>query len=95
MLLVQAVGRKRVWLVPPETGAVLEGLDGYYAEPDARELEGALEVVLEPGEALFVPVAFFHQVEALEPSMTLSLLSFPWENDFHWMKPVSSASPPR
>jgi len=95
VLLVQAVGRKRVWLVPPETGAVLEGLDGYYAEPDARELEGALEVVLEPGEALFVPVAFFHQVEALEPSMTLSLLSFPWENDFHWMKPVSSASPPR
>ncbi len=92
VLLVQVVGRKRVWLVPPESGAVFEGLDGYYAEKDARDVDGALEVVLEPGEALFIPVAFFHQVEALDPSMTLSLLSFPWENDFHWMTPVSSAT---
>ncbi len=95
VLLVQVVGRKRVWLVPPETGDVFEGLDGYYAEADAREHPSALAVVLEPGEALFIPVAFFHQVEALDPSMTLSLLSFPWENDFHWLKPVSSASATR
>ena len=92
VLLVQVVGRKRVWLVPPDSRTIFEGLDGYYAESDAREHPGALEVLLDPGEALFIPVAFFHQVEALEPSMTLSLLSFPWENDFHWLRPVSSVS---
>ena len=90
VLLVQVVGRKHVWLVPPDSDAIYEGLDGYYAEHDAREVEGALEIVVEAGEALFVPVGWFHQVEALDASMTLSLLSFPWENDFHWFRPISS-----
>lgn len=90
VLLVQVTGRKRVWLVPPDRDAIYEGLDGYYAEHDARDLEDALSIVVEPGEALFVPVGWFHQVEALDPSITLSMLSFPWENDFHWFRPISS-----
>lgn len=90
VLLVQVAGRKRVWLVPPDADAIYEGLDGYYAEHDARDVDGALSIVVEPGEALFVPVGWFHQVEALDPSITLSLLSFPWENDFHWFRPISS-----
>lgn len=90
VLLVQVAGRKRVWLVPPDADEIYEGLDGYYAEHDARDVDGALSIVVEPGEALFVPVGWFHQVEALDPSITLSLLSFPWENDFHWFRPISS-----
>jgi len=95
VLLVQAQGRKRVRLVPPDRVAMFEGLDGYYAtadidDPDAIRPDSVLSVVLDPGDALFVPVGYFHEVTALEPSITLSLLCFPWDNDFHWITPVSS-----
>ena len=48
-------------------------------------------VTIGPGEALFVPVGWFHEVTALAPSMTLSLLRFRWPDDFHWLRPWPSA----
>lgn len=84
VLLVQVQGRKRIRLVAPDHLDMVEALDGYYA---TRSHPSALEVELAPGEALFVPLAWFHEVTALDPSITLSMLCFRWPNQFHWFEP--------
>jgi len=100
VLLVQVEGRKKVRLVPPDQLALVEDMDGYYARPDLDDPElharsdfdpaSISTAVLEEGHALFVPAGWFHEVTSLEPSLTLSFLTFPWENHFHWLRPLSS-----
>lgn len=93
VLLVQVQGTKRIRLAPRLRSARHAELDGYYlASPLDRvfDADRIHTVVLEAGEALFVPVGWFHEVTALSPSMTLSFLCFPWPNHFHWLGPPGS-----
>lgn len=88
VLLVQVQGRKRIRLAPRLRAPLHASLSGYYlAEPleQAFAPEAIYEVTLEPGQALFIPVAWFHEVTALAPSITLSFLHFCWPNHFHWL----------
>ena len=39
------------------------------------------EVVLEPGEIIFMPLAWWHQVKSLDFSVTLTYTNFLWPND--------------
>ena len=90
VLLVQIQGRKRIRLAPRVRAPLHASLSGYYlSEPLEQVFEPAAiyEVTLEPGQALFVPVAWFHEVTALAPSITLSFLHFRWPNHFHWLAP--------
>jgi hypothetical protein len=41
----------------------------------------AYQVQLEPGEILFAPFAWWHQVKALDFSVTLTFTNFRWPND--------------
>lgn len=84
VFLVQVQGRKRVRLVAPDHLEMTDDMDGYYA---SRTHDSAFEVELAAGEALFIPVAWFHEVTALDPSITLSMLCFRWPNQFHWFEP--------
>lgn len=92
VLLVQVSGRKRIRLAPRLRAHQHSLLEGYYLGVPLAEAFGdnVQEVELGPGEALFIPVAWFHQVQALEPSITLSFLNFPWPNHFHWLGPSGS-----
>jgi ribosomal protein L16 Arg81 hydroxylase len=89
VMLVQIAGTKRVRLVAPDQLAMFDAMDGYFSTTNLDELPAGtvLDTELHPGEALFVPLAYFHEVTALEPSITLSLLCFRWPNDFHWLQP--------
>jgi hypothetical protein len=95
VFLCQAFGRKRVILFPrselPLSGALPNSL---YAPIDLRsqpfpELADALrkEVTLSPGEALFIPVGCFHQVYALDVSISLGFSNFRAANRFEWYQP--------
>ncbi|MCB9761229.1 MAG: cupin-like domain-containing protein [Alphaproteobacteria bacterium] len=99
VLLVQVVGRKRLRLLPPDHPGLYAHMDGYHCRYDVEhpELEAragvsaadALDVVLSPGEALFLPVGWWHDVRALDPSVTLTFLNFRWFNHFHDHRPRS------
>ncbi len=90
-LIVQLVGRKRLRLAPPSETRKLANWRGVYS--DVRDLDdnpltrfpglaGArvYDIVLEPGEALFVPFGWWHQVRAADFSVTLTYTNFPWPN---------------
>lgn len=72
--IAQLAGRKRVWLLPPDDPRV-ENRESRFGDADVTRL-GAEELVLEPGELLFLPTGWWHEVIALEPSVTVSFTGF-------------------
>jgi hypothetical protein len=92
-LIAQVVGRKRILLLPAAEVGRLYNHQHVFSEltdleniPDLGRyprLPGvrAYQIDLEPGEILFVPLAWWHQVKALDFSVTLTYTNFRWPND--------------
>ena len=93
-LLVQVFGRKRVWLVPSLQAHLTYNQYTVYSEVDPEnpdlerfpQFENAtvLEVELNPGDALFLPVGWWHHVKSLDPSISLSFSNFVVPNRYPW-----------
>jgi hypothetical protein len=78
--IAQLAGRKHALLFPPDDARFLCSGPLRYADPRAPDLEAypefheatAHEAVLEPGDLLFIPSDWLHDVVALTPSISLS-----------------------
>lgn len=94
-MMAQIVGRKRVILLPPSETAKLAHNRAVFSDvkdledqralktvPSAREATRH-EIVLEPGEALYIPIGWWHQVRALDFSVTMTSTNFHWRNDWY------------
>jgi hypothetical protein len=91
--IAQLVGRKRFKLMPAsEVGRVyndrhvfseLPNLDGPIDGKRFPRLAGAriAEAVLGPGDIIFMPVGWWHQVTSLDFSVTITYTNFRWPND--------------
>lgn len=95
-MFCQVMGRKRFWLAPPESIALLDRSRGVYSHwkpdhdaPDPSDPAPMIELTLEPGEALFIPAGWWHRVDALDPSISVSILELAWPNDYGWYLPGS------
>lgn len=91
ILFCQILGRKRVWLAPPEEVELAEAGVGYFGPdvPLAEVPDIALrEVVVEPGDSLLIPAGWWHEVVALTPSLTLTFAGFAHPNDSFWYRPA-------
>jgi hypothetical protein len=101
ILFCQVAGRKEFHLVSPWETELITRAQGFYAHvqvpsdvegegvrlPDARFPWPAQRVVLQPGEALFLPVGWWHQVRALDICVSISFLNFRADNQFSWYAP--------
>jgi hypothetical protein len=101
----QVVGRKRWRLISPLQGQRLYNTNGVFSpiDLDAIDLrqfplfEGVrvLEVVVWPGETIFLPLGWWHQVRSLDVSLSFSYsnLALPIPNLFTYVDPVPRAVP--
>ncbi len=88
-LLVQVAGRKRVRMVPSWEVARMRNIRHCFSglEPAdfAQGTPGTpplLECVIDKGEAIFLPVGWWHHVEALDATISMSFTNFAADNDF-------------
>ena len=94
----QVIGRKRWRFVSPLQTPLLYNRMGVYSPIDlnAPDYERypllrqarVLEVVLEPGDTLFLPLGWWHQVSSLELSMSFSYTNFDIPNEFSYADPT-------
>jgi len=89
ILFCQIEGRKRIHLVPPYELSPLADARGVYAarNADARDAGLRAEIEVAPGQALFIPIGWWHQVEALTPSVSISFTNFRRSNRWGWYRP--------
>jgi ribosomal protein L16 Arg81 hydroxylase len=97
ILFVQVQGRKHITLIPSlQTHRVYNNI-GVYSQVDFREPDfdqyprlaktTPVSVVVEPGETLFIPVGWWHYVEALDTCISLSFTNFVFPNNYAWEHP--------
>src|SRR5579859_1333130 len=87
IMLVQLRGKKRVRVAPPTETALLDAAKEYVSNVPAKNDPTWYATDLAPGDALFLPVGWWHHVVAFEPSISLSLTGFRRDNRFDWYKP--------
>lgn len=90
--MAQVKGDKRVWLVSPFELPHVYNDHFCFSQVDLAHLDlerfplmrdvPIYEVLLHPGDLLFLPVGWWHQVEALDTSITLTFTNFIPDNDF-------------
>src|SRR5262249_18318673 len=100
--IAQIRGRKRLRILPAsEVGRLYNETHVFSDLPDLEgpidgkrypRLAGArvAELVLEAGDILFMPLAWWHQVKALDFSVTLTYTNFLWPNDASKTYPTES-----
>ena len=94
--IAQIVGRKRIKLAPSsEVGRLYNDTHVFSEIGDLENpgldtarfhrLQGArvYDLTLEPGDILFVPFAWWHQVKSLDFSVTVTYTNFLWPNEAH------------
>lgn len=97
ILFAQVYGRKKFTLIPSNHAHLLYNEKGVFSDVDVEnpDLERhpkfkearLVEVVVEPGEVLFLPVGWWHHVRALDVSISLSFTNFVFPNSYHWNNP--------
>jgi ribosomal protein L16 Arg81 hydroxylase len=92
VILAQLRGRKRFTLISPEQTPLVYNSIGVYSEVDCEKpnlakhplFKKVKKIVLDlnPGDALFIPVGWWHHVRALDLSMTVTYTNFVFPNSF-------------
>jgi len=93
-LLVQIVGSKRIVLISPDEVTQLYNNHHVFSQildvekvdltrfPATANLR-VMRFDLMPGEALFIPIGWWHQVTSNDFSVSITYTNFRWRNNFH------------
>lgn len=97
IFMAQVRGRKRVKLISPNDLEFVYNDVGVYSKVDCEHADLArwpqfrnatiIDVVLAPGEVLFLPVGWWHHARALDVSITISFTNFVFANHYEWNMP--------
>lgn len=90
--MAQVVGRKRITLIPMHDTPHVANLLHCFSEVDGGAIDytrfpsmqsaQVIECTLAPGELLFLPIGWWHYVEGLDTSITMTYTNFLRRNDF-------------
>ncbi len=90
--MAQVIGRKRVKIVPSWDMPLMRNelhcfsrIDGQFTPSGTRpprDEPQVYEVILSPGEVLFLPIGCLHYVQGIEISVTMSFTNFVFDNDY-------------
>ncbi|TYQ31237.1 cupin-like domain-containing protein [Pseudanabaena sp. UWO310] len=97
LIFVQVYGRK-VWkIIPPYYTHLIYNYRGVFSEVDCENPDYAkyplfqkipiIEVTLHPGDAIFMPVGWWHAVKSLDISISMSFTNFVFPNQYAWEYP--------
>jgi ribosomal protein L16 Arg81 hydroxylase len=102
VFMTQVYGRKRVKMVSSDALHLVYNFESFFSEVDAEEPDlgryprfadaEIIDVLLEPGEGLLIPVGWWHHVRSLDISISVSLTNFLFPNDFERYYPRASLS---
>ena len=95
---LQIVGRKRWRFISPLQTPLVYNFNAVFSQvnldapdlgryPDFAQAQ-VLDVVVEPGEAIFLPLAWWHHVTSLDTCISLSLSNVRLPNDFKYDNPA-------
>jgi ribosomal protein L16 Arg81 hydroxylase len=97
ILMCQVLGQKKVTLISPDQTPLVYNNLGVYSEVDWNTPDyerhplfqrvESMEVTLMPGESLFIPVGWWHHVQSVEPSLSISFSNFLFPNEFQYADP--------
>jgi hypothetical protein len=92
VFMTQVYGRKRVKLISSDALHLVYNFESFFSEVDVEQPDfdryprfaeaEIMDIVLEPGEALLIPVGWWHHVRSLDISINVSLTNFVFPNDF-------------
>lgn len=98
LFMAQVAGRKEIKLISAFQLACVYNDFGVFSRVDCDRPDlnrwpkfadaSVLKIVLEPGEVLFLPVGWWHQVRALDVSITISFTNFLFPNSYEWFSPA-------
>jgi len=94
ILIAQVTGHKRFLVIPASQWDHVYNSSGVFSDVDCERPDlsrhpkfreaTVIDVVMGPGEVLFMPVGWWHHVRALDISMTVSFTNFLFPNHFTW-----------
>lgn len=97
LLHTQLAGRKKWYFIPPYELPNVYNTRGVFSEVDIFNIDYTkfpemqsvkiLEVVVEPGETMFLPVGWWHAVESLDRSISTSFINFNLPNNWIFKNP--------
>lgn len=104
VLFCQVYGQKRFWFAPSFETQRLYNVRGFYSAVDILSPQpkrypdfqraSVSSVVVGPGDALLIPVGWWHAVEALEVSISVTFVRFTLPQRNHWLKHLWIGPPP-
>lgn len=87
-LLIQVKGRKKVYMAPNWEEAWMRSDNRFFSGLDletalnAKDGPALMECTIGPGDALYMPVGWWHHITSLEESYSVLFTNFVWPNEF-------------